>query len=412
MLADLLLRCNRDFHPFQKTPITLNNPNPYGGSSHDQFGWSVAISGNNVIVGANQEGDSGGNNSGKAYIFDVPTGALLRTLNNPNAYGSSANDYFAGSIDISGNYAIVGAYAEGDSGGSDSGKAYIFEVSTGNLLWVLNNPNAYGWSGGDYFGYRVAIDGIYAIVSAYREGDPGGNLSGKAYIFNVLTGALMWTLDNPNAYGSSANDYFGYDVSISGNYAIVGAWGEDDAGGNSSGKAYIFNVLTGALMWTLTNPNAYGSSANDYFGYNVAISGNYAIVGAWREDDAGGNSSGKAYIFNVLTGTLFHTLNNPNAYGSSGNDYFGFRVAIGPNYALVGAYGEGDSGGNMSGKAYIFNINTGALVKTLNNPNAYGSSGNDYFGWSVGISGNHAIVGAYGENDSGGDLSGKAYIFS
>lgn len=411
MLSNKLRRPNRDVSPFQKTPIILSNPNPYGTSANDQFGWSVAISDKYVIVGANQEEDASGTNSGKAYIYNVITGALIRTLNNPNPYSTSTDDYFAGSVDIFGNYAIVGAYGEGDTGGDNSGKAYVYEVNTGNLLWTFNNPNAYNTSANDYFGYRVGICGNYAIVSAYREGDASGTLSGKVYIFSLTTGALLQTLNNPNAYGSSTNDYFGYSVSITDQFAIVGAYGEADAGGTSSGKTYIFNAVTGALTQTLNNPNAYNTSTNDYFGYSVDISGNYAIVGAYQEDEAGGNSSGKAYIFNVVTGTLLRTLNNPNAYGSSTNDLFGFRVGIGNNYAIVGAYQEGDSGGTMSGKAYIYNINTGALVKTLNNPNPYGTSKNDYFGFSVDIVGNVAVVGAYREGDSSGTLSGKAYIF-
>ena len=163
----------------------------------------------------------------------------------------------------------------------------------------------------------VAISGNYAIVTTYQENDAGGDDSGKAYIFNVTSGALVHTLDNPNAYGTSAGDYFGWSVAISGNYAIVGAILEDDAGGLSSGKAYIFNVTSGALVHTLDNPNAYGTSQADYFGNSVAISGNTAIVGAYFEDDAGGTSSGKAYIFNVTSGALVHTLDNPNAYGTS-----------------------------------------------------------------------------------------------
>ena len=137
-----------------------------------------------------------------------------------------------------------------------------------------------------------------------------------------ITGSLLHTLDDPNAYDTSTGDAFGRSVAISGNYAIVSAWFEDDAGGTQSGKAYIYNVTTGALVHTLDNPNAYSTSVNDYFGGSVAISGNYAIVGAYGEDD-GGNSSGKAYIFNVTTGALVHTLNNPTAYGTSANDYFG-----------------------------------------------------------------------------------------
>jgi len=394
---------------------TLNNPNAYGTSAGDLFGTSVAISGNYAIVGAGSEGDAQNIFSGKAYIFNVTTGALLYTLNNPNAYSTRASDYFGVSVAISGNYAIVGAPREDDAGGDNSGKAYIFNVTTGALLYTLNNPNAYGTSANDYFAYEVAISGDYTIVGGGyfndREDDAGGLDSGKAYVFNVTTGVLVHTLDNPNAYGTSAGDSFGSSVAISGNYAIVGAVSEDDAGGNSSGKAYIFNVTTGALVHTLNNPTAYGTSAFDNFGSSVAISGNYAIVGAQAEDDAVSNSSGKAYIFNVTTGALVHTLNNPTAYGTSDNDTFGVGVAISGNYAIVGASSEDDASGLNSGKAYIFNVTTGALLYTLNNPNPYGTSANDAFGVKMAISGNYAIVGASSEDDAGGSDSGKAYIY-
>ena len=391
---------------------TLDNPTAYGTSEQDRFGNSVAISGNSAIVSAQYEDDAGGSNSGKAYIFNVTTGALVHTLDNPTAYGTSEQDYFGNSVAISGDRAIVSTYLEDDAGGLSSGKAYIFNVTSGALVHTLDNPNAYGTSASDYFGNSVAISGNSAIVGAYREDDAGSSNSGKAYIYNVTTGALLHTLDNPTAYGTSAGDWFGYSVAISGNLAIVGAYLEDDAGGSFSGKAYIFNVTSGALVHTLDNPNAYGTSSGDYFGYSVAISGNSAIVGAYREDDAGGTSSGKAYIFNVTTGALVHTLNNPNAYGTTLNDFFSYSVAISGNLAIVGAYLEDDAGGSNSGKAYIYNVTTGALVHTLDNPNAFSTSASDWFGNSVAISGNSAIVGAYREDDAGGSLSGKAYIFN
>ena len=390
---------------------TLDNPNAYSTSASDYFGLPVAISGNYAIVGAYLEDDAGGNSSGKAYIFNVTTGSLVHTLDNPNAYGNSSGDNFGLSVAISGNYAIVGAYLEDDAGGASSGKAYIFNVSTGALLHTLDNPNAYSTSANDRFGESVAISGNYAIVGAWFEDDAGGTQSGKAYIFDVTTGSLVHTLDNPNAYSTSSSDYFSWSVAISGNYAIVGAKNEDDAGGNSSGKAYIFNVTTGALLHTLDNPNAYSTSGGDNFGLSVAISGNYAIVGAYLEDDAGGASSGKAYIFNVSTGALLHTLDNPNAYSTSANDRFGESVAISGNYAIVGAWFEDDAGGTQSGKAYIFDVTTGSLVHTLDNPNAYSTSASDYFGLPVAISGNYAIVGAQLEDDAGGNSSGKAYIY-
>ena len=392
--------------------FTLDNPNAYGTSASDEFGYSVAISGNYAIVAARNEGDAAGTFSGKAYIYNATTGALLHTLDNPNAYGTSQTDFFGISVAISDNYAIVGAYAEDDAGGTESGKAYIFNVTTDALLHTLDNPNPYSTSGGDTFGYSVSISDNYAIVGAYREDDASGLDSGKAYIFDVTTGALVHTLNNPNPYSTSASDWFGESVAISGNYAIVGAYKEDDAGGTQSGKAYIYNVTTGALLHTIDNPNPYSTSANDNFGISVAISDNYAIVGAYAEDDAGGTNSGKAYIYNVTTGALLHTLDNPNAYSTSLNDLFGQSVAISDNYAIVGAYAEDDAGGAFSGKAYIFDVTTGALVYTIDNPNAYSTSADDEFSQSVSISGNYAIVGVKKEDDAGGTSSGKAYIYS
>ena len=391
---------------------TLDNPNAYGTSAYDRFGTAVSISGDRAIVGAEHEDDAGGGEAGKAYIFNATTGALVHTLDNPNAYGTSQADFFGGSVAISGNYAIVGAEGEDDASGTTSGKAYIFNVTTGALVHTLDNPNPYGTSASDQFGTYIAIDGDYAIVSAFVEDDAGGLNSGKAYIYNVTTGALVHTLDNPNAYNTTENDFFGSSVAISGNYAIIGALREDDAGGTTSGKAYIFNVTTGALVHTLDNPNAYGTSDGDAFGVSSAISGDRAIVGAWWDDYSGGIRSGKAYIYNVTTGALLHTLDNPNGYGTRENDWFGFSVAISGNYAVVGAYQEDDAGGTESGKAYIFDVSTGALVKTLDNPNAYGTSAGDKFGFSVSISGNRVIVSSEEEDDAGGTTSSKAYIFT
>ena len=390
---------------------TLSNPAPADG---DLFGYSVDIDGDYAIVGAWFQNTAAGN----AYIYNVTTGALVYTLNNPNTFGSASFDYFGRSVAISGSYAIVGAYGE-DAVGSNSGRAYIYNVTTGTLVHTLTDPNPFGTGISDNFGYSVDISGSYAIVGAWGE-DASASLyqqAGKAYIYNVTTGALVYTLNNPNAYGIGRDDNFGLAVAISGSYAIVGAPYEDDTGTlvaantNESGKAFIYNVTTGTLVHTLNNPNAYGTTDNDLFGYSVAISGSYAIVGTYLEDDAGGTSSGKAYIYNVTTGALVYTLNNPNTYGTSVSDRFGVSVAISESYAIVGAWGEGDAGGTSSGVAYVYDLSTGSLVYTITNPNAYGTSADDGFGFTVGVSNDRFIVGAHNEDATGVTSSGRAYVF-
>ena len=185
------------------------------------------------------------------------------------------------------------------------------------------------------------------------EDKTGYSASGRAYIFDTSTGNLLHTLDNPFP---DSNDYFGYSVSISESYAIVGAYNTSSFLSSSIGRAYIFNTSTGNLLHSLLNPSAYGSSSGDRFGYSVAITESYAIVGAYLEDELNNTSSGKAYIFDTSTGNLVRTLDNPNYYDTAVGDYFGYSVAISESYAVVGAYLEDDEGGLSSGKAYIYNL--------------------------------------------------------
>jgi hypothetical protein len=401
-------------YDFSSTTLdyTIDNPNAYDTSKSDQFSFSSDISSTHAIMGAYSEDGVDGSAVGKAYIFNLSDGSLAYTLDNPSAYGTGYFDFFGYAVSISDTYAIVGAYYEDDAGGSDSGKAYIFNLSDGSLAYTLDNPNAYGTSENDRFGYAVSISDTYAIVGAYDEDEAGAIGSGKAYIYDLSDGSLAYTLDNPNAYGTAVGDNFGRGISISDTYAIVGAYYEDDASGTNSGKAYIFDLSDGSLVYTLDNPNPYGTSDNDYFAYAVSISDTHAIVGAYYEDDAGGTSSGKAYIYDLSDGSLLYTLDNPTAYGTSDNDQFGYAVSISSTHAIVGAYFEDDAGGTNSGKAYIYDLSDGSLINTLDNPNAYGTSDNDYFGSSVAISSTHVLVGAFTEDDAGGTNSGKAYIYA
>jgi hypothetical protein len=379
-----------------------------GVNTRDYFGYSVGISGNRAFVGAYRYPNLGG--SGQAYIIDVDTGNILHTINNPNGYGSTSNDYFGFSVAIDGNVAVAGAYAEDDSTASAAGKAYIFDVSTGDESHQLDSQYNVVTSS-DYFGYAVSVSGNNVVVGAYNEpvfisGWGVKSAMGKVFIFNATTGNVIRTINNPYL-SEETYQYFGKAVSIDGNNVIIGAPGKDVDSVSSAGVAFIFDASTGNLLQTLNNPNP---SANDLFGEAVDICGNYAIVGVSRESDAGGTNSGKAYIFDVTTGDLLWTLDNPNVFGTSETDYFGNRVALSEKFAVVGAPSE-DLGGNGSGIVYVYSLSSGELQLTVSNPNAFGTNDGDQFGWSVDIDGDNLIVGAYGE-DVNGATSGSAYIFS
>ena len=397
---------------------TIDNPNAYNTAAVDLFGDPIAADGDYAIVCAQGEDDASGSPSGKAYIINVPAGTVVSTLDNPSPVGTSKDDLFGFSASISGNYAIVGAYQEDEAGGAlNAGKAYIFKTTLGDwsdttLAFTLDDPNPYSSSAFDYFGYTVDISGNYAIVGAYREDDATGE-NGKAYIFDVTTGNLVYTINNPDPdlFGSSTPG-FGWSVSIDGNNAIVGMPDRYDGSAPRSGFAFIFSTSSGdwtdtTLSHTLSNPNAYSTADNDYFGRYVHIKGNYASVTAPGENEnLSTNDMGIVYIFNVTTGSLLHTLDNP---GSNNFDRFGNHMAIDGDIIVVGSVTQGT---NDSGKAYVFNLTDGSLLRTIDNPNAYGTVNDDQFGGGVGITGNYVIAGAITEDETGQTNSGKVYIFT
>ena len=366
------------------------------GSAFDWFGQSVNISGNYVIVGADGDNDD----SGSAYIFYNNEGTWEQ-MAKLTASDATNDAFFGRSVSISGDYAIVGADGDDDNG-IWSGSAYIFYNNFGSweqtTKLTIPDGNAY-----DHFGVSVSISGDYAIVGAVWSDENGLN-SGSAYIFYNNHGT--WEqMEKLIASDGAARDGFGKSVSISKFYAIVGAY-EDDDNGNASGSAYIFYNNAGS--WEQTEKViASDGEAIDWFGQSVSISGDYAIVGAYNDDD-NGTWSGSAYIFLKNDSGTWEQIEKLTASDAAHGDYFGYSVNISGNYAIVGAHGNSDYG-SRSGSAYIFyNIaGTWEQIAKLTAPDA---ASNDYFGMSVSISDDYVIAGVYRDDDNGTN-SGSAYIF-
>ena len=207
---------------------------------------------------------------------------------------------------------------------------------------VTTKITASDGTAGDQFSYSVAISGDYIIVGA-RGNDNAGSWSGSAYIFK--RDGTEWTEQAKiTASDGAEDDLFGTSVAISGDYAVVGADGDDDAGSNS-GSAYIFKRY--GTIWTeQAKITASDGAAGDRFSDSVAISGDYVVVGAYRGDSA--------YIFKRY-GTIWTEQAKINASDGAADDEFGDSVAISDDYVVVGAYGDDDAG-PRSGSAYIYDI--------------------------------------------------------
>jgi hypothetical protein len=370
--------------------ITVKSPNA---QALGAFGSSVAMNRYAVVVGAPGETAGGYSSAGNAYVFNATTGALITTLTSPNA---QTNGCFGQSVAISGSTVVVGAYCETADGYSLAGNAYVFNATTGALINTLTSPNA---QTDGYFGESVAISGDTAVVGAYGEAAGGYSVAGNAYVFNATTGALINTLTSPNA---QTDEEFGSSVAISASTAVVGTRYMTANVCFGVGNAYVFNAMTGALIATLMSPNV---QTGGCFGFAVAISGSTVVVGAFAESARGHSSAGNAYVFNATTGAVIATLTSPNA--QTGGE-FGYYVAISGSTVVVGAYAESAGGYCQAGHSYVFNATTGALVTTLTSPRPqeYGDFA------EVAISGNTTVVGAHGETAGGYSFAGNAYVFS
>src|SRR5205823_3142641 len=222
---------------------------------------------------------------GPPFVYNARTGALVATLNVPTP---APGDFFGAAVAVSGNLVVVGAYGYSPGGVTDVGQAYVFNATSGALVATLTNPTP---AIEDFFGRGVALSGNIAVVGA-DGADSGAANAGSAYVFNATTGALIFTLNDPTP---ADYDDFGYSVAVTGNTVVVGAVGDDTGVGTDVGSAYVFNATTGALVTTLNNPTP---ATYDDFGNSVAVSGNTVAVGAFQ-DDTGAMESGSAYVFNA-----------------------------------------------------------------------------------------------------------------
>ena len=372
------------------TPNALPvSPNP---QERGLFGYSVAMSGDLVVVGAMGESVDGLCGGGHAYVFNSGDGALVYTLTSHNPLLGAQ---FGESVATNGKVVLVGA------DGEPAGSVYVFNATTGTFLYKLTNPDPRSEL---LFGSSVAVSGDLALVGAPGNNATGRGFEGSVYVYNVSDGSLVRTLTSPHPQKAGN---FGFSIGIGGDEAIVGAPSENSgrpvAADNSSkgftsmGYVYIFNASTGAVISTLAGPNGPGLGfGNLDFGNSVAVSGNLALIGTL--------DGGRAFVYNS-SGGLLRTLREPNPTENG----FNGGVAIARDILVVGAYGESAAGDGGAGNAYVFNATTGALIRTLSSPNPQ-SFGD--FGWSVATNGKYVVVGAHGESAKGYAHAGNAYLFN
>jgi hypothetical protein len=451
----------------------------------DSFGYAVAVSGDTVVVGAINEDSSttgptangtpneSASGAGAAYVF-VRSGTAWTQQAYLKAHQVTAGDSFGTSVAVSGDTVVVGASDEDSSttgvtvsgaaneSAVDSGAAYVF-VRSGTAWTQQAYLKAGNTGAGDAFGRSVAVSGDTVVVGAYAEDSSTTGVNstanelasgaGAAYVF--VRSGTMWTQQAYLKAGNTGvNDGFGTSVAVSGDTVVVGATGEDsgitgvDSTPNESatdaGAAYVF--VRSGTTWSqqayLKASNApVGVGSNDNFGYAVAVSGDTAVVGAWREGSSttGVNSTsdesaigaGAAYVF-VRSGTTWTQQAYLKAHQVTAYDQFGVSVAVSGDTVVVGASAEDSSttgvtvsgtpneSASDAGAAYVF-VRSGTTWSQQAYLKADQVTAGDLFGGSVAVSGDTVVVGASAEdgsttgvNSTANELAsnaGAAYVF-
>src|SRR5207253_6807863 len=219
--------------------------------------------------------------AGAAYLFDVRTGALTRTLTSP---APADYDLFGNAVAAAGPIVVVGAPFD-DTTKPNAGSAYVFDAGTGVLLHTLQAPHP---REGDLFGSAVAASDTLVLVGAPYDDTVAAN-AGAAHLFDASTGILLHTFLNPL---ENADGRFGSAVAIAGGAVLIGA-PFDDTGAEDAGIAYLFDAASGTLLDTFENP---APAPGDQFGASLAADGNLAVVGSWLDDTAAPNA-GAVYVF-------------------------------------------------------------------------------------------------------------------
>ena len=265
-------------------------------NSPSGFGNAVDIDGNFALIGAMSYPSF---SSGKAYLFDISNGLLVRTFQNPIA--DPVTDYYANSVSLSDSFALIGAPGSHRPGGAPPGAAYLYSLTDGALLQTLHGtPSQLG----DQFGWDVSVDESKALVGAAIPRSFGPGIA-KAFLFDTSSGSLLHSFEHPSP---SSGSQFGATVALSGNTVLIGS--PYVVASPQAGSVFEFDAITGVLVTTIVNPNA-GDTNN--FGRSLDMNANYAILGATPYVALPGQT-GKAFIYSgpgVLTVNSIDTDGNP-----------------------------------------------------------------------------------------------------
>ncbi len=413
----LLINININAQTFEETQKIVASDR----LTYDNFGSSVSIFENTTIVGAPQKALKLSDNeyifyAGAAYIYEIDEEEnwVEKQILIPSIQSMGSN--FGQAVDIFNNYAIIGSNEDIDDS-ENVGAAYIFEKNElgeweEKARLVASDKNA-----DDNFASSVCINDTFAFIGVPDKQISDKTNAGAVYIFKKDINNNWVEYQKLTASDANTNDNFGNSVSLDDNSVLIGAKGVD----NNTGAAYFFSFNSNTDLWEEKQKvMASDKNSNDSFGFSVSISESNAIIGANNEDEdiSGENTltqAGSVYFFHLENNNLWEESQKIVANDRGSEDYFGSSVSLFQDYAVVGAQNEDeDITGNTtienSGSAYYYKLNSENIWSQIQKIKASDLDASDIFGCSVDIFGNKLIIGALNESHdaSGGNSYSKA----
>ncbi len=311
------------------------------GKSFGFFGWAVAIEGKMVFVSATNA-TVNGNPQGAVYVFTLKNGHWNEAQELVAANGTTG-EQFGWSLAVSGNTLLVGAHNEVVNGNGGQGAVYVFTESNGS--WSQTGKLSAGDGGAyDRFGSALALEGNTALIGAEGATINGSSGQGAVYVFNKISGT--WAQSQKLvANDGTANGNFGRSIAVLGDEALIGAPNAGVNGNRGLGKVYLFKeTTTGPFsgQWAQANELlASKGQSGSHFGYAVAFENpTTALVGAWNETVNGNFGQGIAYVFSSNNSVWSETRKLIPSDGQQFDNFGDVIVPTGDGVA-IGAQGAG-----------------------------------------------------------------------
>lgn len=367
----------------------------------DNLGYSVAMSGNFAIAGLKGDDIAGKLSQGSAsiYEFDGEQWIFRQRLLDP---AGEAGDEFGTSVSISGNFAIIGARYDDVGADLRQGSACIFRYNGSSWVFMQKLTDGTGVDN-DFFGTSVAISGTHAAVGCPEDIWNGLVAAGtvSTYTFNGTSWIFKAKL---NSNIGDPGERFGSSVAISGDHLLTGAPFGDNMSTADAGAAYFFEY--NGTSWVFVR-RLFGLNVNGHLGEAVALSGNYAVVGA-PGALVGGVARGHATVYDY-SGNDWGQADQLTDLVASAGDSFGTGVAISGDYIVVGADLAGTTNYTAQGEATLYRLVGDAWrrITKFDDPNGEAA---DNFGTSVAVDGTGKRFAIGAPQTSGNGQRGIVYF--